>query len=266
MTRPPLSMTAPPAPFAAAPALDALQGVRHGFFGRRGGVSTGIYASLNVRLGSKDDPAAVAKNRARIAAALGVAPDRLLSAHQVHSARAVVVDGPWSADRPHVDAIVTATPGLAVGVATADCAPVLLAEPEAGIVGAAHAGWRGAIDGVLEAALDAMAGLGADRARIVAAVGACISQEAYEVGPEFKARFLAESPRNAALFRQGAGDRSFFDLTGYVVRRLARAGVTRVEPLGACTVADADAWFSHRRAVKRGEPDYGCQLAAISLA
>jgi hypothetical protein len=161
---------------------------------------------------------------------------------------------------------VTATPGLAVGVATADCAPVLLAEPEGGVVAAAHAGWRGAVEGVLEATLDAMEGLGADRSRIVAAIGACISQDAYEVGPEFKARFLAEAPSNAALFRQGTGDRSLFDLPGYVVRRLARAGVNRVEPLSACTVSDSDAWFSHRRSVKRGEPDYGCQLAAIALS
>jgi YfiH family protein len=255
------------APFAISPALGALKGVRHGFFGRQGGVSSGIYSSLNARLGSNDDPAAVKENRARIASALGVAPDRLLSAHQIHSALAVVVEGPWTGPRPHVDAVVTRTPGLAVGVATADCAPVLLAEPQAGVIAAAHAGWRGAIDGVLEAALDAMEGLGADRNRIVAAIGACISPEAYEVGPEFKARFLAESPTNAALFRQGEGDRSWFDLPGYVVRRLARAGVTRVEPLGACTVvSDAQTWFSHRRAMKRGEPDYGCQLAAIALA
>lgn len=261
-----MTVAATRAPFAVSPALAGLTGVRHGFFGRRGGVSTGIYGSLNARLGSSDDPAAVAQNRARIAAALEVAPDRLLSAHQVHSALAAVVDAPWSGPRPHVDAVVTKTSGLAVGVATADCAPVLLAEPKAGVVAAAHAGWRGAIDGVLEAALEAMEGLGADRGRIVAAIGPCISPEAYEVGPEFKARFLGESPMNAALFRQGEGDRSYFDLPGYVVRRLARAGVPRVEPMGACTVTDSETWFSHRRAVKVGEPDYGCQLAAIALA
>jgi YfiH family protein len=181
-----------------------------------------------------------------------------------------MVDGPWEGARPPVDAVVTATSGLAVAVATADCAPVLLADAKAGVVAVAHAGWRGAIGespsgGVLEAAVEAMERLGADRGRIVAAIGPCISQNAYEVGPEFKARFLAESPMNAPLFRNGEGDRSCFDLPAYVVRRLARAGVTRVDALAACTAADPDAWFSHRRAVKRGEPDYGCNLSAIAL-
>jgi hypothetical protein len=268
---------APTPPFATVRTLSELAGVRHGFFGRRGGVSTGLYASLNVRLGSKDDPVAVAENRARIAATLGTAPDRLLSAFQIHSPRAVIVEGPWTGPRPEADAVVTATPGLAVSVTTADCAPVLLADPEARVVAAAHAGWRGAIGdssgGVLEAALDAMETLGADRGRIVAALGPCISQSAYEVGPEFKERFLEESPGNAPLFRaspnSGPGgafaDRSLFDLPAYVVRRLGRAGVGRVEAPLACTVSNADAWFSHRRSVKAGEPDYGCNLSVIVL-
>lgn len=255
--------SAPPAPFEAASSLASLRGLRHGFFGRQGGVSAGIYASLNARLGSGDDPAAVAANRARIAAALGVASERLLTAYQVHSPHAVAVDGPWTGERPEADALVTATPGLALAVATADCAPVLLSDPAARVVGAAHAGWRGALGGVLEAALAAMENLGAERDRIVAAIGPCMGQAAYEVGPEYKARFLAESPSNAALFRPGAGDRSLFDLKGYVVRRLARAGVGRVETSPSCTVSDPEAWFSHRRAVRLGEPDYGCQLSAI---
>lgn len=266
----PEQRAAPKAPFETAPALAALAGVRHGFFGRQGGVSTGLYASLNARLGSADDPDAVAENRARIANAIGVAPARLLSAHQVHSPNAVIVDGPWKGPRPQADAVVTATPGIAVAVATADCAPVLLADPKARVIAAAHAGWRGAFDGVLEATVEAMETLGADRGRIIAAIGPCISQAAYEVGPEFKARFLAQSPAYAPLFRAGDkthpdGDRSHFDLPGYVVRRLAHAGVARVDALPYCTVADPDAWFSHRRAVKRGEPDYGCNLSAIAL-
>jgi hypothetical protein len=250
-------------PFLAAPALAGLTGVRHGFFGRRGGVSTGIYASLNAAVGSCDDPAAVTENYARIAAALGVAPDRLLKAHQLHSPRAVIVDGPFDGARPEADALVTATPGLAVAVSTADCAPVLLADPEARVMAAAHAGWRGAFGGVLEATVEAMERLGARRDRIHAAIGPCISLGSYEVGPEFKERFLAESPSNAALFRPGDGDKSWFDLPGYVLRRLGHAKIARVDVLGRCTFSESDAWFSHRRSVKLGEPDYGCNLSAI---
>jgi YfiH family protein len=252
-------------PSLTVSALAALSGVRHGFFGRAGGVSTGIYASLNAAVGSKDDPAAIRENYARIARALGVSPARLLKAHQVHSPRAVVVEAAFGDERPEADALVTATPGLAVAVSTADCAPVLLADPEARVVAAAHAGWRGAMGGVLEATLAAMESLGAAAPRVFAAVGPAISQGAYEVGPEFKARFLEESPSNAALFRPGAGDRGQFDLAGYVVRRLGRAGVTRVEVVPACTFTEPEAWFSHRRSVKRGEPDYGCNLSAILL-
>jgi YfiH family protein len=253
---------APPA--LAAPALAALPGVRHGFFGRAGGVSTGIYASLNASLGSKDDPAAVAENLARIAACLALPPDRVVRLHQIHSARAVVVERPWQGARPEADALVTRTPGLALAVSTADCAPVLLSDPDAGVIAAAHAGWRGALAGVIEATLDAMTSLGADPRAVIAAIGPCISQAAYEVGPDFKAQFLAQSPGNAALFRDGAGDRSHFDLPGYVTRRLARAGVGRVEVLPACTFSVPEAWFSHRRAMKRGEGDYGCNLSVIT--
>jgi YfiH family protein len=252
-------------PAIGAAALARLGGVRHGYFGRAGGVSTGIYASLNAAVGSRDDPAAVQENYARIAGWLGVAPERLLKAHQIHSPRAVVVEAPFGDARPEADALVTATPGLAVAVSTADCAPVLLADAEARVVAAAHAGWRGALGGVLESTLAAMESLGASSSRVVAAVGPSIAQPSYEVGPEFKALFLEESPGNAALFRPGAGDRSWFDLAGYVVRRLGRAGITRVEALEACTFAEPDAWFSHRRSVKQGEPDYGCNLSAILL-
>jgi hypothetical protein len=265
MTRAPADAELNAPPFRPVASLAALDGVRHGFFGRAGGVSTGIYESLNAAVGSHDDPAAVRENYARIARALAVAPERLLKAHQIHSPRAVVVEAPFDGARPEADALVTATPGLAVAVSTADCAPVLLADAEARVVAAAHAGWRGAIDGVIEATLAAMEALGASRSRVVAAIGPCISQGAYEVGPEFKARFLDEAPTNAALFRPGEGDRSQFDLAGYVVRRLGRAGVGRVETLEACTFAEPDAWFSHRRSVRRDEPDYGCNLSAILL-
>jgi YfiH family protein len=254
-------------PALTSPALAALPGMRHGFFGRAGGVSTGVYASLNARLGSHDDPAAVSENLDRIAGRFDLSRERMIRLHQVHSARAVVAeapwDGPWPGGRPEADAVATAIPNLALAVSTADCAPVLLADPTAGVIAAAHAGWRGAIGGVIEAALDAMETLGAEPDRVVAAVGPCISQAAYEVGPDLKAQFLAESPANAPLFRDGAGDRAHFDLAGYVTRRLARAGVGRVDVLPACTFSDPDAWFSHRGALKRGEGDYGCNLSVI---
>ena len=258
-------MTATPPPFETSPALARLDGVGHGFFGRRGGVSSGIYAGLNVGPGSGDAPNDVAENRRRASAALSANPDQLLTPYQIHSARAVIVDAPWDGPRPEADAVVTATPGLLVGVLTADCAPVLLADADAGVVAAAHAGWRGAFGGITDAAIAAMESLGAERGRIVAAIGPCIGQAAYEVGPEFKERFLAASPRNAALFRPGAGDRSHFDLPGYVARRLGEAGLGRVDALAACTMTDGAAWFSHRRAVKHDETDHGRNLSAIMV-
>jgi YfiH family protein len=243
---------------------DVLRGVPHAFFTRRGGVSTGIYAGLNCGPGSKDDPAAVAENRARAAGWLGVAPDRLLSLWQVHSARAVRASGSWGfGARPEADGIATDAPGLAVSALAADCAPVLFADAGAGVVAAAHAGWRGALDGVLGATVDLMVSMGADRGRIAAAVGPCISQRAYEVGPEFVDRFVAEDPGFARFFAAGAADRAMFDLPGFCLERLRDSGLDRVEWVGRCTYGDADRFFSYRRATHAREPDYGRLLSAI---
>jgi polyphenol oxidase len=246
--------------------LVALPGVAHGFFGRRGGVSEGIYASLNCGLGSKDDPAAVAENRARIAVALDVAPDHLLTAYQVHSAKAARVSGPWGeAARPEVDGLVTTTPGLAVAALAADCAPILLADAQARVIGAVHAGWKGALTGVVEAAIAEMIAVGAKAERIIAAIGPCIGQSSYEVGPEFQATFLAADSAFAAFFAPGAGDRLRFDLKGFCAGRLAAAGVTAVDILAHDTCAQAEDFFSNRRAHKQGEPDFGRNLSAIVL-
>jgi YfiH family protein len=245
-------------------ALSALPGIAHGFFTRRGGVSGGIYASLNCGPGSKDSPEAVRENRARVAAHLGAR--KLVSAYQVHGTTALVADDRWPAERPKADAMVTATPGVALGVLTADCAPILLADPEARVVGAAHAGWRGALAGIAEAALEAMQGLGADRRRIRAAVGPCIGAAAYEVGPEFEAEFLREDQANARFFsRTGAQARPRFDLSGYVAHRLERAGLADVRAAQACCFTREADFFSYRRSRVLGEPDYGRQIAAIVL-
>ncbi|MFT3973043.1 MAG: peptidoglycan editing factor PgeF [Amaricoccus sp.] len=239
--------------------------IRHGFFTRRGGASSGIYEGLNCGPGSNDQREAVAMNRARVAGALGVAPACLLSLHQVHSADVVVAEtGGWT-ERPRADGVVTRVPGLALGILTADCAPVLFADPEAGVIGAAHAGWRGAIDGVLEATVAAMVGLGARRAAIVAAVGPAISQAAYEVGPEFLDRFRDEDAGFERFFVSGAGDRLRFDLPGFVLHRLREAGVAEAEWVGRCTYSDPDRFFSYRRATHAGEPDYGRLISSIRL-
>jgi YfiH family protein len=252
-----------------ADSLAALGDIRHGFFTRAGGVSDGIYASLNGGLGSNDAPANVAANRARMAAALGVSPERFVTCYQIHSPEVVVAEEPWTRESaPRADAVVTRVPGLAVGVTTADCGPVLLADAEAGVVGAAHAGWKGALGGVVEAALAAMERLGARRARIVAALGPMIRQQNYEVGPELEARFRAADPANARFFLPSPGrpGHSLFDLPGYVAARLAGAGVGEVEDLGACTYAEPERFFSYRRATHRGEGDYGRHVNAIALA
>jgi len=251
-----------------AASLAALVRVRHAFFARQGGVSRGLYASLNGGAGSDDAPADVAENRARMAAALGVAPHCLLTAYQIHSPEAVVVERPWARpERPRADAIVTRTPGLAIGVTTADCGPVLLADEEAGVVGAAHAGWRGAATGVLEAAIAAMERCGARRDRIVAALGPMIRQPNYEVGPEFVARFQADDPANARFFRPSPRpDHGLFDLPGYIAARLGAAGIGRIEDLELCTYADEGRFFSYRRSVHRHEGDYGRHISAIALA
>ena len=245
--------------------LSEVAGVRHGFFSRRGGVSEGVYHSLNVGQGSKDDPEAVRVNRARAAAAMDVAPEALLTAYQIHSARAVAADGPWSA-RPEADAVVASAPGVACGALSADCAPVLLADGEARIVAAVHAGWKGALGGVVEAAVALMQDKGARRERLVAAVGPCIAQASYEVGLDFLERFVGEAPGSERFFAPSrAADRRQFDLPGFVLHRLAEAGVGRAEWIGRDTCAEEALFFSNRRAVLRGEPDYGRLLSAIAL-
>lgn len=242
--------------------------IRHAFFTREGGVSNGIYATLNGGVGSNDAPEKVAENRARMAAALGVGPDHLVTPYQIHSADVAVADAPWTQEtRPRADALVTRTPGLAVGVSTADCGPLLFADAEAGVVGAAHAGWRGAFTGVIEATLAAMEKLGADRARVVVALGPTIRQPNYEVGPEFVDRFLAADVDNARFFidseRPG---HAMFDLTGYIADRVERAGVRNFTDLGLCTHAEPERFYSYRRTTQRGEPDYGRHINAIALA
>jgi polyphenol oxidase len=250
-----------------AASLSALAGIRHAFFTRDGGVSDGIYASLNGGPGSDDAPAKVAENRSRMAAALGVAPDRLLTAHQIHSPDVVIVDEPWEPQaRPRADAIVTRAGGLAIGITTADCGPVLLADATAGVIGAAHAGWRGAATGVLEATIIAMERCGADRGRIVAALGPMIRQPNYEVGPEFVTRFKADDGANERFFQPSSRpSHALFDLPGYIAARLAAAGIRRVEDLGHCTYSDTARFFSYRRSTHRKEPDYGRHINAIAI-
>jgi YfiH family protein len=250
-----------------AASLSALAGIRHAFFTRDGGVSDGIYASLNGGPGSDDAPAKVAENRSRMAAALGVAPDRLLTAHQIHSPDVVTIDEPWEPQaRPRADAIVTRARGLAIAITTADCGPVLLADATAGVIGAAHAGWRGAATGVLEATIAAMERCGADRGRMVAALGPMIRQPNYEVGPEFVTRFKADDGANERFFQPSSrSGHALFDLPGYIATRLAAAGIRRVEDLGHCTYGDAARFFSYRRSTHRKEPDYGRHLNAIAL-
>lgn len=242
---------------------DALD-TRHGFFTRKGGASSGIFAGLNCGTGSTDQTEIVAINRARVAEAMGVGPEALVTVHQVHSARALPVSGPLSI-RPEADALVTATPGVLLAVLTADCQPVLFADPKARVVGAAHAGWRGAVDGVLEATLAAMEALGARRSQISAVIGPTISQSAYEVGPEFFDRFRAEDEASTRFFAQGQGDRLLFDLPGYGLYRLREAGVGHAEWTGHCTYRDPARFYSFRRTTHAGEADYGRLIATIRL-
>jgi hypothetical protein len=247
---------------------DALAPVRHGFFTRRGGASSGVFAGLNCGYGSSDQREIVQINRARVASAMMVPPENLLGVHQVHSATAIHADAPLEApfaERPRADALVTATPGLALSVLTADCQPVLFADVNAGVIGAAHAGWRGALDGILSATVDAMEDLGARRADIVAVIGPCISQRAYEVGPEFLDSFLAEDPEFARYFVQGQGDRMLFDLPGFGLKRLRAAGVGHAEWTRHCTYSDPDRFYSYRRTTHAKEADYGRLIAAITL-
>lgn len=237
---------------------------RHGFFTRKGGASSGIFAGLNCGTGSSDQAEIVAINRARVADAMGVAPEALVTVHQVHSARAIPVTGPLT-HRPEADALVTATPGVLLAVLTADCQPVLFHDATAGVVGAAHAGWRGAVDGVLEATLDAMEALGARRRDTVAVIGPTISQAAYEVGPDFLNRFRDEDPESLRFFANGTGDRMLFDLPGYGLYRLRAAGVGHAEWTGHCTYRDAARFYSFRRTTHAGEVDYGRLISTIRL-
>ncbi len=251
-----------------SPVLLPLAGVTHGFFTRAGGVSLPPYATLNCGLGSADRRQDVLENRARVARHLGAEPARLLTAYQIHSATAVVVDRPWTPDsQPRADALVTATPGLTLGALAADCTPVLFADATAGVIAAAHAGWKGALAGIIEATVVAMQSLGAHRDAIVAAVGPCISQPAYEVGPEFQAVFTASNPNFSRYFMIPAGaTRAHFDLPGFVRDRLASSGVGHIEHVAACTYADSDRFFSYRRMTHRREADYGRQISAIALS
>ena len=241
-------------------------GLRHGFFTREGGVSTGIYEGLNCGLGSSDDPDKVRENRARAARALGGEPDDLAGPYQIHSAEAVLAESGWPDDRPRADAVVTTTPGVICGVLTADCAPVLMADPEAGVVAAAHAGWKGALGGVIQSTVDLMKTADADPARIVAVVGPCIAQDSYEVDVAFVRRFLVEAPGSGRFFRLGdRPDRRQFDMPGFVLWRLEQAGVGEAAWTGHDTRADTARFYSNRRAFLNGEPDFGRMLSAISL-
>jgi YfiH family protein len=252
-----------PLPVLTSPLLN-LPGVRHAFFTRAGGVSQGIYAGLNVGLGSDDDPAAVRENR-RLAAGHFGAP-AIVTAYQVHSAIAVRAQAPWRGEPPQADAVVSATPGLVCGALAADCAPVLLADPQARVVAATHAGWKGALTGVVEATVAQMETLGADRSRMVAAVGPCIGPASYEVGLEFLQRFTDVDPAQEAFFSLGvASDKRQFDLPAFVLARLRAAGVETCEWIGRDTCAEPGLFFSNRHAFKAGEPDYGRLLSAIML-
>ena len=261
-----MDAVSPPLVPIEAPLL-ALPGVAHAFFTREGGVSTGIYCGLNTGLGSKDSREAVLENRARATRHLGSAPEDLATPHQVHSAEAIIVDAVWEPGRgPKADAVVTNRPGIAVGAGAADCGPLLFAEPNARVVAAAHAGWKGALIGILESTIAAMEQLGAERAKIVAVLGPTISAGAYEVGPEFAARFLEADPSNARFFAPSLrAGHSMFDLPAYIVARLEAAGVGAVGNLALCTYADEARFYSYRRATHRGERDYGRLLSAISL-
>ncbi len=247
-------------------ALSSTPKLRHGFFTRAGGVSRGAYAALNCGLGSRDKPDAVRENRRRAMAQLDCAYEDLTTLSQIHSTEVVTLDRPLSPEsRPEADGLVTKQRGLVLGVLSADCAPLLFVDPKAGVIGAAHAGWRGALDGVGEATLAAMEALGASRKQIRAAIGPCIAQTSYEVGPEFKARFIEADPDNIAYFEEGIADRLHFDLKSYLADRLARSGLAEVSVEPADTCAEELRFFSYRRATKQGERDFGTLLSAIVL-
>jgi len=250
----------------SSPLLSAVPGLRHAFFTREGGVSEGIYAGLNGGLGSNDDPARVRENRRRMAEQIGVAPTQFLSVHQIHSPDALVATGPFDGPaRPKADAIVTKSTGLAISVTAADCGPVLLVDPNARVIGAAHAGWKGALTGIVESTIEAMEKLGAERSSMIAAIGPLIRQQSYEVGGEFVERFLDADADNAMYFIPSHRDgHAMFDLGGYIRMRLENAGVLMIDDLGVDTYAD-ERFYSYRRSVHRKEADYGRHVHAIAL-
>jgi YfiH family protein len=247
--------------------LKEQSGIRHGFFTRQGGISNGIYASLNCGFGSGDKADTVRENRARVAGKLGTGPAELVTVRQIHSSRVVVAEAPWRPEAaPEADAIVTRTPSLALGVLTADCTPILFADPQARVVAAAHAGWKGAKAGIIDAVVETMEGLGARRDRICAAIGPAISAAAYEVGPKFEAAFLADAAANGKYFGRAApGERPYFDLPGYCRDRAHEARIAYVEALSLCTYQNESLFFSYRRSIHCGEPDYGRQISAIVI-
>jgi polyphenol oxidase len=251
-----------------ADCLADIKGTRHGFFGRQGGISRDIYASLNCGYGSKDAAEAVAENRNRVAAHLATNSAHLLTCYQIHSPEAVIVTEPWTRDAmPKADGLATRVPGIALGALAADCAPVLFADPHSRVVGAAHAGWKGALGGVLERTVAAMESLGASRSRIRAVLGPCIGPGAYEVGPEFEAVFISANPANAGFFRrENASARPHFDLPGFVLARLGHIGLDTVESCTECTYSNPDKFFSYRRSTHHQEADYGRQISAIILS
>jgi polyphenol oxidase len=249
-----------------SPLLSAIPGLRHAFFSREGGVSGGIYAGLNAGIGSQDDPAHVAENRRRMAEQMGVAPAHFLTVHQTHSPDVVVATAPWDATaRPRADAIVTRTEGLSIGASAADCGPILLVDPNARVIGAAHAGWKGALTGILESTVEAMEKLGAERGDMIAAIGPLIRQQSYEVGGEFVERFMEADAGNALFFIPSARDgHSMFDLAGFIRMRLENAGILMIDDTGVDTYSD-ERFYSYRRSVHRKEPDYGRHVHAIAL-
>ncbi|MGO4666427.1 peptidoglycan editing factor PgeF [Bosea sp. 2RAB26] len=252
--------------FITSPDLSAEHGIAHAFFTREGGVSSGIYASLNGGLGSDDDKAHVTENRARMAAHLEVEPTHLVSVHQVHSADAALVTGPWLGEKPKADAMVTTAHGVALGVSTADCGPILFADSEAGVIGAAHSGWKGAFTGIVGVTVTAMEKLGARRERILAVLGPTISAKAYEVGPEFIERFKSENATYARFFHASEHPaRAMFDLPAFIAFKAQEAGIGRFIDLGLCTYGDEQRFFSYRRTTHRQEPDYGRLISAITL-
>ncbi len=249
----------------ASPLLSAIPGLRHAFFTRDGGVSGGLYASLNGGIGSSDDPGKVAENRRRMAEQIGVTPENFLTVWQIHSPDAVVAAGPWEGQRPRADAIVTRTEGLAIGATAADCGPILFVDPNARVIGAAHAGWKGALTGVVESTVAAMEKLGAERSGIVAAIGPLIRQHSYEVGGEFVERFLEADAENAMFFLPAREGHAMFDLAGFIRMQLENAGVLMIDDIGVDTYSD-ERFYSYRRSVHRNEPDYGRHVHAIALA